>query len=265
MPSYNKYVKYFGDGIQGGEMILGLAPSLLSRYVVDNVEQAADNAANEAGNEEDGLNVGVDNNVESQLNVAGAFNFFGNTQAAENTNVAVGGSLALNQLVSNVDSVIKERRHFKQPKYHRAGSQRQFNQQIKYSERFCQNWCGLRGKQKVFAATSSDNVVRNQMEGTTTTKLENANVNHSGAVDVNALNTSKIKADGGVAPVALNISKTFFAALGAAVAVTNGTFDNEVTAQVDNSTINAAGDVNVQARDDHKFDGGSARQIFKCR
>ena len=225
-------------------------------------------------------------------------------------------------------------------------------------------------KSQVFAAASGDNVVRNQMEGTTTAKLENATVNHSGAVgvnayhkdiiyatniaagvsvdtnsagatfdmgyglmrenstvkaeinnstltsasgavnvnaennsqlagafgtagiavhagapgaaaavalginnnyvtntvhagikdstldvgavDVNALNSSKIKADGGVAAVALNISKAFIAAMGAAVAVTNGTFDNVVTADVDNSTINAAGDVNVQARDDHK-------------
>ena len=73
-----------------------------------------------------------------------------------------------------------------------------------------------------------------------------------GAVDVNAKNSSEIKADGGVAAVSINISKTFFASLGAAVAVTNGTFDNKVTAEVDKSTIKAAGDVNIQARDDHK-------------
>ena len=73
-----------------------------------------------------------------------------------------------------------------------------------------------------------------------------------GAVDVNAKNTSEIKADGGVAAVSINISKTFFASLGAAVAVTNGTFDNKVTAEVDKSTIKAGGDVNIKARDDHK-------------
>ena len=75
-----------------------------------------------------------------------------------------------------------------------------------------------------------------------------------GAVDVNAKNTSEIKADGGVAAVAINISETFFASMGAAVAVTNATFDNKVTADVDKSTINAAGDVNINARDDHKSD-----------
>ena len=85
-----------------------------------------------------------------------------------------------------------------------------------------------------------------------------AGINNStldvGAVDVNAKNTSEIKADGGVAAVAMNLSKTFFASMGAAVAVTNATFDNKVTAQVDNSTITAAGDVNINARDDHKSD-----------
>ncbi len=75
-----------------------------------------------------------------------------------------------------------------------------------------------------------------------------------GAVDVNAKNTSEIKADGGVAAVAINISETFFASMGAAVAVTNATFDNKVTADVDKSTINAAGDVNINAQDDHKSD-----------
>ena len=39
---------------------------------------------------------------------------------------------------------------------------------------------------QAFAAASGDNVVRNQMEGTTTAKIENATVNHSGAVDVDA-------------------------------------------------------------------------------
>ena len=38
---------------------------------------------------------------------AGAFNFFGDSDAAENTNVAIGGSLALNHAKNNVDSVIK--------------------------------------------------------------------------------------------------------------------------------------------------------------
>ena len=75
-----------------------------------------------------------------------------------------------------------------------------------------------------------------------------------GAVDVNAKNTSEIKADGGVAAVAINLSESFFASLGASVAITNGTFDNKVTADVDNSTITAAGDVNINARDDHKSD-----------
>ena len=75
-----------------------------------------------------------------------------------------------------------------------------------------------------------------------------------GAVDVNAKNSSEIKADGGVAAVAINLSESFFASLGAAVAVTNATFDNKVTAEVDSSTINAAGDVNINARDDHKSD-----------
>ena len=72
-----------------------------------------------------------------------------------------------------------------------------------------------------------------------------------GAVDVDAKNSSEIKADGGVASVAVNISKAFIAAMADAVSVTNGTFDNKVTADVDNSTINAAGDVNINARDDH--------------
>ena len=76
-----------------------------------------------------------------------------------------------------------------------------------------------------------------------------------GAVDVNAKNTSTIKADGGVASIALNFNpESFFASLGAAVAVTNATFDNKVTADVDSSTINASGDVNINARDDHKSD-----------
>ncbi|MBR4152555.1 MAG: hypothetical protein IKT98_06295 [Selenomonadaceae bacterium] len=82
---YNKYGKYFGDGIQGGEMALGLAPSLLSKYLgtkiqnklfhsgEDNPEQAVDDAANQAGNEDGGVDVGVDNNMAtSQLNIAGA-------------------------------------------------------------------------------------------------------------------------------------------------------------------------------------------------
>ncbi len=72
-----------------------------------------------------------------------------------------------------------------------------------------------------------------------------------GNVDVNARNTSEVKADGGVAAVALNISKAFVAAMGAAVAVTNATFDNVVTADVDSSTITAT-NVNINARDDHK-------------
>jgi len=38
---------------------------------------------------------------------AGAFNFFGDSDIAENTNVAIGGSLALNRSISNVNSVIK--------------------------------------------------------------------------------------------------------------------------------------------------------------
>ncbi|MBR4903817.1 MAG: hypothetical protein IKZ53_04035, partial [Selenomonadaceae bacterium] len=161
---YNKYGKYFGDGIQGGEMVLGMLPSLLSKSLgtkiqnklfhsgEDNPEQAVDDAANQAGNEDGGVDVGVDNNMAaSQLNIAGAgsvavnlnsgetgyfisnyklnvkqsdltskddtfhgswagagaFNFFGDSDAIENTNVAVGGSVALNQSTTNVDSVIK--------------------------------------------------------------------------------------------------------------------------------------------------------------
>ena len=75
-----------------------------------------------------------------------------------------------------------------------------------------------------------------------------------GAVDVNAKNTSDITAEGGVAALSLNLSKSFLLSLGASISVTNITFDNKVTADVDNSTINAEGDVNIQARDDHKSD-----------
>ncbi|MBR0060352.1 MAG: hypothetical protein IJP68_02630, partial [Selenomonadaceae bacterium] len=86
----------------------------------------------------------------------------------------------------------------------------------------------------------------------------NASINNStldvGAVNVDANNTSTVKADGGVAAVAATLSKSFFAALGTSVAVTNATFDNKVTAEVNKSTIDAAGDVNINARDDHKSD-----------
>ncbi|MBR0060753.1 MAG: hypothetical protein IJP68_04650, partial [Selenomonadaceae bacterium] len=75
-----------------------------------------------------------------------------------------------------------------------------------------------------------------------------------GAVDVNSKNSSTLKADGGVAAVSVNVSYFFLASLGAAVSVTNGTFDNDVKAVVDNSMIKAAGDVNINARDDHKSD-----------
>lgn len=74
-----------------------------------------------------------------------------------------------------------------------------------------------------------------------------------GAVNVNAENDSEVKADGGFAAVSINVDLySFLASLGSATAITNATFDNKVTADVDSSTINAAGDVNINARDDDK-------------
>ena len=100
------------------------------------------------------------------------------------------------------------------------------------------------------SVASALGINNNYMTNTVNAGIKGSTLN-VGAVDVNAKNTSEIKADGGVAAVALNISKAFIAAMGAAVSVTNGTFDNKVTAEVDNSTITAAGDVNINARDDH--------------
>ena len=118
-----------------------------------NPTDAANQAGNAAGNENGGAgaNAGVDNNVASQLNIAGAgsaainiksgetgsfisnsninaknvdvsanddafngswagagaFNFFGNSQAAKNTNVAIGGAVAYSDNSKNVDAIIK--------------------------------------------------------------------------------------------------------------------------------------------------------------
>ena len=93
----------------------------------------------------------------------------------------------------------------------------------------------------------------NYIQNTVSAAIRKSNLD-VGNVNVNAQNSSEVKADGGVAAVSLNISKAFIASLGSATAVTNATFDNKVTAEVDNSTINASGDVNVKSRDDHKAD-----------
>ena len=75
----------------------------------------------------------------------------------------------------------------------------------------------------------------------------------AGGVEVNAKNQSEVKADGGVAAVSINISQAFLASLGASVAVTNATFDNKISAEIDGSTIEA-GNVTVKAEDNHKTD-----------
>jgi len=55
-------------------------------------------------------NIGVSANDDSfngSWAGAGAFNFFGNSQAAKNTNVAIGGAVAYSDNSKNVDSIIK--------------------------------------------------------------------------------------------------------------------------------------------------------------
>ncbi|MBR0061780.1 MAG: hypothetical protein IJP68_09925, partial [Selenomonadaceae bacterium] len=94
----------------------------------------------------------------------------------------------------------------------------------------------------------------NYIENKVSAGIKNGSTLNVGKVDVNAKNNSSIKADGGVAALAINISETFFASLGASVAVTTSTFDNKVTAEVDNSAINASGDVSINAEDNHKAD-----------
>ena len=103
-----------------------------------------------------------------------------------------------------------------------------------------------------FSAAVALGINNNYIENTVNAGIKNNSTLNVGKVDVNAKNNSQIKADGGVAALAINISESFFASLGAAVAITNATFDNKVSAEVDKSTINANGDVSVNAEDNHK-------------
>ena len=100
-------------------------------------------------------------------------------------------------------------------------------------------------KSQVFAAASGDNIVRNQMEGTTTAKIENATVNHSGNVNVDAYHKDDIYATNigiGAAIDTGSVGATFD--LGYGLTRENST----VEAEINNSTLKSkVGAVNVNA------------------
>ena len=106
----------------------------------------------------------------------------------------------------------------------------------------------------VFAAASGDNVVRNQMDGTTTAKIENATVNHSGAVNVDAYHKDNAFATNIAGSAAVDTS------IVGAVGVNNNYVTNTVHAGIKkNSTLNVgAVDVNAKNTSEIKADGGVA-------
>ncbi len=109
-------------------------------------------------------------------------------------------------------------------------------------------------KSQVFAAASGDNVVRNQLEGTTSAKIiENATVNHSGNVDVNAYHKDNIYATNIAAGVAVDTNSA-----GATFDMGYGLMreNSTVNAEINNSTLKStSGNVNVNAENDSKLAG----------